>query len=179
MRRAATPALHDPRAPPNAKFKGFGRSATDKDGVFSFDTIKPGAVPGPDGKPQAPHIVFCIFSRGMLRQIYTRMYFPDEAANAADPILNLVPADRRADPDRQEGGRAAPTASTSACRATTRRFSSRSETALRGRLLPTHGPSCAGFAHLVGVCAVLKSRLKLILQRIAVAHHSMPNYFCG
>ena len=52
-------------------------------------------MPGPDGKPQAPHIVVCIFSRGMLRQVYTRLYFSDEAANAADPILALVPADRR------------------------------------------------------------------------------------
>ncbi len=85
----------DDRARPNAKFKGFGRSATDKDGVYSFDTIKPGPVPGPNGKAQAPHIVFCIFSRGMLRQIYTRLYFSDEAANAGDAILNLVPADRR------------------------------------------------------------------------------------
>ena len=81
---------------PNAKFTGFGRSATDRQGLFGFDTIKPGAVMGADGKPQAPHIVFCIFSRGMLRQIYTRLYFSDEAAaNAADPILALVPADRR------------------------------------------------------------------------------------
>jgi protocatechuate 3,4-dioxygenase alpha subunit len=80
---------------PNAKFTGFGRSATDKKGEFSFDTIKPGLVPGPDGKPQAPHIVFCIFSRGMLRQVYTRLYFSDEAANTADPILALVPAERR------------------------------------------------------------------------------------
>ena len=74
---------------------GFGRSATDKQGIFSFDTIKPGAVPGPNGKAQAPHIVFCIFSRGMLRQVYTRLYFADEAANSADPILALVPPDRR------------------------------------------------------------------------------------
>jgi protocatechuate 3,4-dioxygenase alpha subunit len=80
---------------PNAKFTGFGRSATDKDGVYVFDTIKPGAVPGPDGKPQAPHIVVCLFSRGMLRQVYTRIYFAGEPANAADPILSLVPADRR------------------------------------------------------------------------------------
>ena len=85
----------DNRALPNTNFKGFGRSATDKDGVFSFDTIKPGPVPGPNGKSQAPHIVFCIFSRGMLRQIYTRLYFSDEAANIADPILALVPEDRR------------------------------------------------------------------------------------
>jgi protocatechuate 3,4-dioxygenase alpha subunit len=85
----------DTRARPNSQFMGFGRSATDKTGVFSFDTIKPGSVPGPNGKPQAPHVVFCIFSRGMLRQIYTRMYFPDEAANASDPVLEVVPEDRR------------------------------------------------------------------------------------
>jgi protocatechuate 3,4-dioxygenase alpha subunit len=84
----------DNRARPNTKFKGFGRSATDKNGAYSFDTVKPGSVPGPGGKPQAPHIVFCIYSRGMLRQVYTRLYFSDEAANAADPILALVPTDR-------------------------------------------------------------------------------------
>lgn len=85
----------DTRARPNTSFKGFGRSATDKDGVYVFDTIKPGRVPGPDGKMQAPHIVFCIFSRGMLRQVYTRLYFSDEPSNAEDPILALVPAERR------------------------------------------------------------------------------------
>lgn len=91
--RYASP--QDKRALPNTQFKGFGRSATDKDGLFVFDTIKPGSVPGPGGKPQAPHIVVCIFSRGMLRQVYTRLYFSDEAANATDPILTLVPDDRR------------------------------------------------------------------------------------
>ncbi|HEY4141311.1 MAG TPA: protocatechuate 3,4-dioxygenase subunit alpha, partial [Pseudolabrys sp.] len=44
---------------------------------------------------QAPHIVFCIFSRGMLRQVYTRLYFSDEASNQSDPILALVPTERR------------------------------------------------------------------------------------
>jgi protocatechuate 3,4-dioxygenase alpha subunit len=85
----------DNRALPNAKFKGFGRSATDKKGVFGFDTIKPGPVQGANGKMQAPHIVFCIYSRGMLRQVYTRMYFGDEAANSADAILAMVPTERR------------------------------------------------------------------------------------
>lgn len=80
---------------PNTKFKGHGRSACDKDGVFQFDTVKPGQVPGPDGKMQAPHIVVAIFGRGMLRQVYTRIYFDGEAANATDPILALVPAERR------------------------------------------------------------------------------------
>ena len=91
--RFASPGTN--RALPNTKFKGFGRSATDKQGVYAFDTIKPGSVPGPGGKPQAPHIVVCIFSRGMLRQIYTRLYFDDEPANVSDPILNMVPAERR------------------------------------------------------------------------------------
>ncbi|HZP79906.1 MAG TPA: protocatechuate 3,4-dioxygenase subunit alpha [Pseudolabrys sp.] len=87
---------NDKRATPNVAFKGHGRSATDKNGVFAFDTVKPGAVPGPDGEPQAPHILVCIFSRGMLRQVYTRLYFADEdKANASDPILALVPAERR------------------------------------------------------------------------------------
>jgi protocatechuate 3,4-dioxygenase alpha subunit len=86
----------DKRALPNAAFKGFGRCGTNPKGEFAFDTIKPGAVPGPDGKPQAPHILVAVFARGMLVQNYTRIYFDDEAANADDPVLALVPAERRA-----------------------------------------------------------------------------------
>lgn len=85
----------DKRALPNASFRGFARCGTDADGKYSFDTIKPGPVPDPDGKPQAPHIVVAVFGRGMLRHLYTRIYFSDEAGNAADPVLGLVPADRR------------------------------------------------------------------------------------
>ena len=86
----------DKRALPNASFRGFGRVGTDKDGGYAFDTIKPGPVPDPDGKPQAPHILLAVFARGMLLHLYTRIYFDGEAANAADPVLALVPADRRA-----------------------------------------------------------------------------------
>jgi protocatechuate 3,4-dioxygenase alpha subunit len=86
----------DKRALPNAKFRGFGRSGTDANGTYVFDTIKPGSVPDPDGKPQAPHILLAVFARGMLRHLYTRIYFADEAANATDPVLTLVPPDRRA-----------------------------------------------------------------------------------
>ena len=92
--RYANPA--DQRALPNASFKGFGRCGTDGDGRYSFETVKPGAVPGPNGNMQAPHILMAVFARGMLRQSYTRIYFADEAANADDPILALVPQDRRA-----------------------------------------------------------------------------------
>jgi protocatechuate 3,4-dioxygenase, alpha subunit len=80
---------------PNAKFIGFGRAGTDAHGRFSFSTIKPGAVAGPDGKPQAPHIAVAVFARGLPRHCYTRIYFSDEAGNTNDPILALVPTDRR------------------------------------------------------------------------------------
>jgi protocatechuate 3,4-dioxygenase, alpha subunit len=92
--RYAHPA--DRRALPNAAFKGFGRSPTDAAGRYAFDTIKPGTVPGPNGKMQAPHIAVNLFSRGVLKQMVTRIYFSDETANASDPILNLVPPERRA-----------------------------------------------------------------------------------
>lgn len=85
----------DKRALPNASFRGFGRCGTNPNGEFAFDTIKPGPVPGPDGKPQAPHILLAIFARGMLLHLYTRIYFAGEPANAADAVLALVPADRR------------------------------------------------------------------------------------
>jgi protocatechuate 3,4-dioxygenase alpha subunit len=85
----------DKRGLPNAAFRGFGRCGTDGNGDYAFDTIKPGAVPDPDGKPQAPHILLAIFARGMLMHLYSRIYLDSEAANAADPVLALVPADRR------------------------------------------------------------------------------------
>ncbi|MGX1103227.1 MULTISPECIES: protocatechuate 3,4-dioxygenase subunit alpha [Bradyrhizobium] len=85
----------DARALPNSSFKGFGRCGTDKNGAYAFDTIKPGSVPDADGKPQAPHILLAVFARGMLLHLYTRIYFEDEAGNAGDSTLALVPADRR------------------------------------------------------------------------------------
>lgn len=85
----------DARALPNSAFKGFGRCGAAANGGYSFHTIKPGSVPGPGGRPQAPHILLAIFARGMTQQAVTRIYFEDEAANAADPVLALVPADRR------------------------------------------------------------------------------------
>ena len=77
-------------------FQGFGRVPTAEDGGFRFTTIKPGAVPGPDGKLQAPHIVVSVFMRGLLRRLVTRIYFPGEPANASDFALNLVETGRRA-----------------------------------------------------------------------------------
>ena len=87
----------DPQDKPlEGAFRGYGRSLTDEAGRFRFRTIKPGRVPGTDGKLQAPHLVMIIFMRGLLKQLVTRMYFPDDPANADDPVLNLVPPERRA-----------------------------------------------------------------------------------
>jgi protocatechuate 3,4-dioxygenase alpha subunit len=75
-------------------FQGFGRVPTDAQGRYRLTTIKPGRVPTPDGALQAPHIEVAIFMRGLLKQLVTRVYFPD-AANATDPVLASVPAERR------------------------------------------------------------------------------------
>jgi protocatechuate 3,4-dioxygenase alpha subunit len=76
-------------------FRGFGRLPTNDAGQFRFTTIKPGGVPGPGGRMQAPHLAIMVFMRGLLKHLVTRLYFPDEPANADDPILYLVPEERR------------------------------------------------------------------------------------
>jgi protocatechuate 3,4-dioxygenase alpha subunit len=76
-------------------FFGFGRTPTNEQGQFSFTTIKPGPVHGPDGNPQAPHLQISVFMRGLLKQLVTRLYFPDEPLNASDPVLQVVPESRR------------------------------------------------------------------------------------
>lgn len=79
----------------DANFRGFGRVSTAENGAFRILTIKPGAVPGPDGKPQAPHIVVSIFMRGLLRRLVTRIYFLGTTANDHDFVLNCVDPGRR------------------------------------------------------------------------------------
>jgi protocatechuate 3,4-dioxygenase alpha subunit len=83
------------KKPLDRRFRGFGRIPTDTRGAFRFATIKPGSVPGPGGKPQAPHLVVTVFMRGLLKHLATRMYFPDEPANVRDALLARVPAARR------------------------------------------------------------------------------------
>jgi protocatechuate 3,4-dioxygenase alpha subunit len=95
------------KKPLDRRFRGFGRIPTDADGGFRFTTIKPGAVPGPAGKAQAPHLVVAVFMRGMLKHLATRMYFPGEPGNGADPVLQLVPAARRATLIAQKKGKRA------------------------------------------------------------------------
>lgn len=79
-------------------FRGWGRAGSDfKTGVYNFHTIKPGPVVGRrSAKPMAPHINFWIVARGINIGLSTRMYFSDEAAaNAADPVLNLIEQESR------------------------------------------------------------------------------------
>jgi protocatechuate 3,4-dioxygenase alpha subunit len=77
------------------RFLGFGRIETDDNGEFGFTTIKPGRVPFPGGGLQAPHLVVTLFSRGLLKPLHTRLYFPDEPSNTEDAVLKLVPPERR------------------------------------------------------------------------------------
>ena len=94
------PAHSDPEADPrqdnrrDSGFSGFGRcgTGTDQEARFVFDTVKPGPV----GDGLAPHLNVVLTMRGLLNHLFTRIYFDDEAAaNADDPVLAKVPAERR------------------------------------------------------------------------------------
>jgi protocatechuate 3,4-dioxygenase alpha subunit len=94
--RYAHPADDREDVPLEDGFRGFGRCGTVDDGRFEFTTVKPGRVPMPDGRLQAPHVVVGIFARGLLKRLATRMYFPDEEeANATDPVLAELGAEER------------------------------------------------------------------------------------
>lgn len=87
-----------PRSGEDTDFTGFARSGTDDDGRYWFDTIRPGRAPLHPDEPdrlQASHICLTIFARGLLHQLHTRLYFEDDPANDDDPILALVPENRR------------------------------------------------------------------------------------
>jgi protocatechuate 3,4-dioxygenase alpha subunit len=72
----------DPRhAQADPGFFGWGRAATDKDGRYSFRTIRPGAPVG-----RQPHVNFMVMYSGLLRILKTTMFFED----GLDPVLNLV-----------------------------------------------------------------------------------------
>ncbi|MBK8082461.1 MAG: protocatechuate 3,4-dioxygenase subunit alpha [Devosia sp.] len=88
-------------------FTGWGRQPAGSDGTFVFETIKPGRVAGPDGRPMAPHVSVWIVARGINIGLQTRIYFADEAeANAGDHVLNKIMDPRRRETlvaHRQEG----------------------------------------------------------------------------
>ncbi len=82
--------LDEQAKPLDPEFMGHGRASTDITGNYRFETIKPGPVPGPGNKTQAPHINVIVFARGMLSHAFTRIYFEDETSNQADPVLMSI-----------------------------------------------------------------------------------------
>ena len=73
------------------EFTGWGRIQTDANGHWYARTLRPGAR-----GQSAPYISVCVFARGLLVHLFTRIYLPgDEAALAADPVLSQVPDARR------------------------------------------------------------------------------------
>lgn len=85
--------------PLDPDFRGWGRTGAQfQTGLYTFDTVKPGPVPGRNARTMAPHINVWIVSRGINIGLHTRMYFSDETkANAADPVLNLIELEARRD----------------------------------------------------------------------------------
>jgi protocatechuate 3,4-dioxygenase alpha subunit len=76
----------------HTRFTGFGRVATDADGHYAIRTLVPAALGG-----SAPYLSVCLFARGLLHHLYSRVYFSDfETANAADPLLASLEPGRRA-----------------------------------------------------------------------------------
>lgn len=73
-------------------FRGWGRAGSDfETGLITFETVKPGATIDKTGRKCAPHVNVWIVARGINIGLNTRLYFSDEeAANAADPVLNLI-----------------------------------------------------------------------------------------
>jgi protocatechuate 3,4-dioxygenase alpha subunit len=92
-RDVTAPDHRDPS--PGASFLGWGRLPTGEDGTCVFRTVRPGRMPDGAGALQAAHINVCLFMRGLLRQIHTRIYFAGDPAQAQDVVLGMVPADRR------------------------------------------------------------------------------------
>jgi protocatechuate 3,4-dioxygenase, alpha subunit len=70
-------------------FFGWGRAATDANGVYRFRTIRPGA---PEGR--VPHVNFIILFSGLMRHLQTVMFFEGED-NGKDPVFDAVERTRR------------------------------------------------------------------------------------
>src|SRR5690606_13226294 len=61
-------------------FTGFGRTAVDDNGLFSFTTVEPGA----SAEGRLPFYLIVVFARGLLDRLYTRVYLPEHREAAAD-----------------------------------------------------------------------------------------------
>jgi protocatechuate 3,4-dioxygenase alpha subunit len=79
----------------SASDSGFARAATDDDGTFCVQMNRPSSSTSGDGKNQAPQILVLVFARGLLRHLISRVYFRGEPGNDTDPVLSMIPAERR------------------------------------------------------------------------------------
>jgi protocatechuate 3,4-dioxygenase beta subunit len=86
---------HD--APLDPNFNGAGRYLTDKNGEYSFTTVKPGAYPwrNHENAWRPAHIHFSIFGTAFISRLVTQMYFPGDPLHALDPIMNGI-SDKKA-----------------------------------------------------------------------------------
>jgi protocatechuate 3,4-dioxygenase, beta subunit len=73
-------------------FWGAGRCLTDRDGRYTFTTIKPGPYPwGNHHNAWRPaHIHFSLLGRAFAQRLVTQMYFPGDPLFTYDPIFNSV-----------------------------------------------------------------------------------------
>ena len=81
--------------PLDPNFLGMGRCLTNEEGIYRFQTIRPGAYPWKN-HPNAwrpAHIHFSIFGPAMVSRLVTQMYFPDDPLHKLDPIMNAVPTE--------------------------------------------------------------------------------------
>ena len=86
---------------------GFRRAPTDQEGRFSAVIARPSPTKLGDGQMQAPHLLVLVFTRGLLRNLISRVYFADQNANDADPVLQGIPPERRGTLIAQPDGPAA------------------------------------------------------------------------
>ena len=83
--------------PADATFLGFGRARCDAEGRFRFRTLKPGPVAGRGNAWQAPHLALVLHARGVLKPLFSRLYFAGDRRNESDPLLSSI-----TDPARRE-----------------------------------------------------------------------------
>ena len=89
-----TPAAHRERA----GIPGFGRCPTGLDGSYRIVTLRPGALPSPDGGSEAPHLDVSVFARGLLDRVVTRSTSPTRRQpDADDPVLSAITDPARRD----------------------------------------------------------------------------------
>lgn len=83
-------------APLDPNFLGAGRCLTDKQGRYTFVTIKPGAYPWGNADGWRPnHIHFSLFGQYFASRLVTQMYFPGDPLLPLDPIYHSAPAGAR------------------------------------------------------------------------------------